>query len=36
MLKRINKNSKPETVASYLGLLKHGNTKKVRRSIIVF
>jgi len=29
MIKRLLTNPKPETVASYLGLLKHGNTKKL-------
>ena len=33
MLKRINKNSKPETIASYKGMLKHGNTYKLSKVI---
>ena len=31
MLKRIKTNPKPETTASYLGLLKHGNSFKIRK-----
>jgi len=31
MLKRIKINPKPETIASYLGLLKHGNSFKIKR-----
>jgi len=34
MFKRINKNPKPETINSYLGLLKHGNTQKLRSKLI--
>ena len=33
MLKRINKNSKPETIASYMGLPSHGNTFKIKKYI---
>jgi len=33
-LKRIKENNKPETRASYLGLLKHGNTYKLKNKII--
>lgn len=29
MIKRLQENNTPETVASYLGLLGHGNTKKL-------
>jgi retron-type reverse transcriptase len=34
MLKRIEGSPKPKTLNSYLGLLKHGNTKKVRDKIV--
>lgn len=34
MIKRINKNSKFETIASYLGLLSHGNMYKLAKTII--
>ena len=34
LIKRIRINPKPETVASYLGLLKHGNTYKLQREIL--
>ncbi len=34
MIKRIQKNPVPETLNSYLGLLKHGNTKKLQKLII--
>ena len=30
MMKRIKENPKPETINSYLGLLRHGNTQKIR------
>jgi len=33
MFKNINKNSKPESVASYKGMLKHGNTYKIGKII---
>lgn len=33
MLKRIQNNSKKETVASYLGLLSHGQTQKLRQRV---
>ena len=33
MMKNLTKNSSKETRASYLGLLKHGNTKKLREMI---
>lgn len=33
MLKRITSSNKPETLNSYLGLIKHGNTDKLRRRI---
>ncbi|MBI2674285.1 MAG: hypothetical protein HYX22_00905 [Candidatus Yanofskybacteria bacterium] len=33
MMKRVAKNTKPETVNSYLGLLKHGNTQKLRSMV---
>lgn len=34
MMKRVQKNPKPETLTSYLGLLKHGNTEKLRQSVV--
>ncbi|KKS96622.1 MAG: hypothetical protein A2Y20_02685 [Firmicutes bacterium GWF2_51_9] len=34
MLKRIKENSKQETLSSYLGLIKHGNTHKLRNKIL--
>lgn len=34
MLKRIKSNSKPETINSYLGLLKWGNTYKLQSKIL--
>ena len=34
MLKRIKENPKSETINSYLGLLKHGNTYRLRRVIV--
>ncbi len=34
MLKRIKESRKPETITSYLGLLKHGNTYKIREILI--
>ena len=34
MFKRINENPRPETINSYLGLLKHGNTHKIKKMII--
>ena len=34
MFKKIKENSKPETVNSYLGLLKHGNTDKIKKMVI--
>lgn len=33
MFKRIKQNYKPETIQSYLGLLKHGNTYRIRKDI---
>ena len=33
MFKRINENPKTETVDSYLGLLKHGNTNKLKNMV---
>jgi len=33
MFKRLKENNKPESKASYLGLLKHGNTYKLRKKI---
>lgn len=33
MMKRISANPKPETLNSYLGLLKHGNTNKLKRKV---
>ena len=33
MFKRIKENTKPETINSYLGLLKHGNTFKLRNMV---
>ena len=33
MFRNINKNSKPETVASYLGMLKHGNGYKLEKIV---
>jgi len=34
MMKRIKESSKPETINSYLGLLKHGNTHKIKSKIL--
>ena len=34
MLKRIEKNPSPETLNSYLGFLKHGNSCKIKESIL--
>jgi len=34
MLKRIKENSKQETLSLYLGLIKHGNTHKLRNKIL--
>lgn len=34
MMRRIKENPEPETINSYLGLLKHGNTYKIEREII--
>ena len=34
MLKRIKKNQSIETLNSYLGLLKHGNSRKILNNII--
>jgi len=31
MTKRLAENKSPETLNSYLGLLKHGNTHKLKR-----
>ncbi|OGN03864.1 MAG: hypothetical protein A2655_01235 [Candidatus Yanofskybacteria bacterium RIFCSPHIGHO2_01_FULL_43_42] len=33
MFKRIKENTKPETINSYLGLLKHGNTQKLKNKV---
>jgi len=33
MFKRIKENPKPETIDSYLGLLKHGNTNKLKNMV---
>ncbi len=33
MLKRIKENPKVETINSYLGLLKHGNSHKLKKSL---
>jgi len=33
MIRRLAESSKPETLNSYLGLLKHGNTYKIRKSL---
>lgn len=33
MMRKIQKNPKPETLNSYLGLLKHGNTQKIKNKI---
>jgi len=33
MLKRLSENLVPETLNSYLGLLKHGNTHKIQKKI---
>lgn len=34
IIKRIRKNPKPATLNSYLGLLKHGNTDKLKKSVL--
>jgi len=34
MLKRIKENPKSETINSYLGLLKHGDTQKIKKLIL--
>ena len=34
MLRRLNKNSKPESINSYLGLLRHGNTYLLKNKIL--
>ena len=34
MFKKIKQNSANETIASYFGLLKHGNTRKLRKEIL--
>ena len=34
MLKRIKESNKPETKTSYLGLLKHGNTYKIKKLLL--
>ncbi|MBI2068494.1 MAG: group II intron reverse transcriptase domain-containing protein [Candidatus Yanofskybacteria bacterium] len=34
MMKRIKENPRPEVMNSYLGLLKHGNTQKLRKRLI--
>ena len=35
MLKRTRENSAPEVVNSYLGLLKHGNTYKLQKAVLI-
>lgn len=35
MLKRLKENSKAETLNSYLGLLKHGNTYKLQKRVLI-
>lgn len=35
MLKRLNKNLKPETLSCYLGLLEHGNSNKLKEKILL-
>ena len=34
MFKRLKENNNPETLNSYLGLLKYGNTQKVKNEIL--
>jgi RNA-directed DNA polymerase len=34
MMRKIRNNAKPESLASYLGLLKHGNSYKVRQELL--
>lgn len=34
MLKKVRQSSRPETLNSYLGLLKHGNTEKLQQAVI--
>ena len=34
MLKKIKQNPKPKTLNSYLGLMKHGNTRKIKKMIL--
>ena len=34
MMKKINNNAKPESLASYLGLLKHGHSHKIRQELL--
>ena len=36
MIKRIKENPKEETVSSYLGLLKHGNTCKIKKGMSMY
>ena len=35
MFKRIEESQKPETINSYMGLLKHGNTHTIRKRVVV-
>ena len=34
MIKRMRENLAPETLQSYLGLLRHGNTQKIRSEVV--
>jgi hypothetical protein len=34
MMRKIRNNAKPESLASYLGLLKHGNSYKVKQELL--
>lgn len=34
MMKRIKENSTPQGLVSYLGLLKHGNTFKIKKELL--
>lgn len=36
MAKKLKKNPKPELIASYLGLLKHGNTHKLKMKLVKY
>jgi len=35
MIKNLENNSKPDTLQSYLGMLKHGNTFKLKKDIVI-